>query len=152
MQLSNATDKPGVETSPRGWHTNFLPPVPKKLRHLLPLPCLYLFLPPQKTETSLALAFFFPCWAADGGHNTNTTLINSRLYTAWQEDIQEPGQGRGTVQRPLYTDTTSSAAATGLAGPAVLSSVICCLAVSKKQITLKVEMGVGGEWSIFGIC
>lgn len=64
MQLSNATDRPAVETSPKGWHTILLPPVPKKPRLLLPQPCLYLLLPSEKTETSLALAFFFPCWVA----------------------------------------------------------------------------------------
>lgn len=125
MQLSNARDKPGVETSPRGWHTILLPPVPKKARPLLPQPCLYLLLPPQRAERLAWL--LFPCWVAGGGHSTNTTLAKGRLCTAWQEGIQEPGQGSRKVQKPFSPDITSTAAATGLAGPAVLCSVICSL-------------------------
>lgn len=80
-QGSNVRDSPGVETSPRGWHTIFLPPVPKKVRPLLPRPCLYLLLPPQRTDTCLAAAFFFPCWVAGGGHTTTTTLAKGRMYS-----------------------------------------------------------------------
>lgn len=99
MQLSSATDRPGVETGPRGWHTVLSPPVPNKPQALA-APALSILASsiPKDRETSLALAFIFPCWVTGGGHNTNTALANSRLYTAGQEGIQESGQGRGKVQ------------------------------------------------------
>ncbi|XP_040594517.1 uncharacterized protein LOC106022221 [Mesocricetus auratus] len=88
-QGSNVRDSPGVETSPRGWHTIFLPPVPKKVRPLLPRPCLYLLLPPQRTDTCLAAAFFFPCWVAGGGHTTTTTLAKGRICLGFQSSYPE---------------------------------------------------------------
>lgn len=127
MQLSNARQARS-RNQPKGLAYNPLATSPKGTQTLaasalsIPAPST-----PENRETSLVLAFFFPCWLEDGGHNTNTTLADSRLYIAWQEGIQESGQGRGKVQRPLYFDITNTAAATGLAGLAVLCSVICCL-------------------------
>lgn len=130
MQLSIATDRPGVETSPRGWgwHAILLPPVPKKPRILLPQPCLYLLCSPQKTER-------LP-WLLHSSSPVGCQVEATILIPYWlKADSVQParrasrsgGQGRSKVQKPLYPDTTSTAAATGLAGPAVLCSVICCL-------------------------
>lgn len=127
MQLSNARQARS-RNQPKGLAYNPLATSPKGTQTLA-ASALSISAPstPENRETSLVLAFFFPCWLEDGGHNTNTTLADSRLYIAWQEGIQESGQGRGKVQRPLYFDITNTAAATGLAGLAVLCSVICCL-------------------------
>lgn len=93
MQLSNATDRPGVETSPRGWHTILLPPVPKKPRLLLPQPCLPAPSTPEDRKTSLALAFFFPFWVADGGHNTNTTWLTADSIRPGRRASRSLGKG-----------------------------------------------------------
>lgn len=81
-QLSNARDRPGVETSPRGWHTNPLATSAKESQALaasaLSIPAPFT---QENRETCLVLAFFFPCWVAGGGHRTNTTLAKGRLYS-----------------------------------------------------------------------
>lgn len=144
MQLSNATDRPGVETSPRGWHTILLSPVPKNPRLLLPQPCLYLLLPPQKQRLPWLLHS-----SSLVGWQMEATTPTSPWLTA---DCIQPGRrasrnlGKGGVRSRDPSILTQQAVQQQQVWPGQLSSPLT-FAVSKKQITLKVGMGGGGEGS-----
>lgn len=153
MQLSNATDRPGVETSPRGWHTILLPPVPKKPRLLLPQPCLYLLLPSQETERlPWLLHFSSPVgWQVEA---TTPTLPWLTANSIQQGRRTSGSLGKGGVRSKTPSILTQQAVQQQQVWLGQLSSALS-FAVSKKkkkQITLKVRNWGSGGRSVFGKC